>query len=123
MSLLLTDSFEGPVFQSLELELEELEIHDDLTAVVLPLRLLEPVDAKHRRSTSVHPSHFHVLEPASSHEHVGSQEEVIGMDQRSTSFFFGSRRRAGSPRQHHLVLSSDDAGSELRPEGRSLWMG
>ena len=86
ISLLLTDGVKRPVLQSLELELEVLEIHDGLAAVVLPLRLLGPVDAKHRRSTSVHPSDFHVLELAPSHERVRSQEEVIGLDQRSTSF-------------------------------------
>jgi len=85
MSLLLTDGLEGAILQSLELELEVLEIHDRLAAVVIPLGLLGPIDSKHRRSTSVRPSHCHVLELAASHERVRSQEEVIGLNQGSTS--------------------------------------
>src|SRR3972149_6027908 len=41
ISLLLTDGFECPVLQPLELELQVLEIHHRLSAVVLPPPLLE----------------------------------------------------------------------------------
>ena len=86
MSLLLTDGFERPVLQPLELELQKLEVHDGLPAEVLVLPLVEPLDSKHRRSPSVGPSDFDRLKLPSPHERVGSEEEVIGLDQGSTSF-------------------------------------
>jgi hypothetical protein len=70
MSLLLTDGVEGTVFQSLELELEKLEVYHGLAAVVFPLRLLGAADAKHRYPSSVRPADFHVVELTSSHERV-----------------------------------------------------
>jgi len=127
ISLLLTDGFERSVLQSLQLELEVAKIHDGLAAVVLPLRLLGDHswhrDLKHRRTASVHPAHFYVLELPSSSEHERSQEEVIGMDQRSTSFFRKPAPRGIPQGKITLPSFSDDAGFGLRPEGRSLWMG
>jgi hypothetical protein len=87
ISLLLTDGLERTVFQPLELELQMLEVHDGLPSEVLPLPLLEPLDSKHRRSPSVRPSDFDRLKLPSPHEHIGPEEEVIGLDQSSTSFF------------------------------------
>ncbi|MGH9391919.1 MAG: hypothetical protein ACRD1Z_20140 [Vicinamibacteria bacterium] len=81
ISLLLTDGFERSVLQSLELELQELEVHYGLPAVILELRSLGPLDSKHRRPASVRSSDFDRPELASSHEHVGTQEEVIRLDQ------------------------------------------
>jgi len=63
-----------------------LEVHYRLSAVVLPLPLLETLDSKHRRPSSVRPPDLNFLELASSQEHVGAQEEVIGLDQGFTSF-------------------------------------
>jgi len=91
MSLLLTDGFERSVFQSLELELQELEVHHGPSAVVLELRFLGPLDSKHRRSASVRSSDFDRPELASSHEHVGTQEEIVGLDQRPSPMD-GTRR-------------------------------
>jgi len=92
MSLLLTDRFECPVLQPLELELQILEVHDRLSAVVLPLPLLETLDSKHRRPSPIRPSNLNFLQLASSQEHVGSQEEVIGLDQGSPPSLENRRR-------------------------------
>jgi hypothetical protein len=97
MSLLLTDGFECPVLQPLELELQKLEVHDGLPAVVLPPPLLEPLDSKHRRSPSVRPSDLNLLKLPSPHERVGSEEEVIGLDQGFTSFSRGPAPDAPNP--------------------------
>jgi hypothetical protein len=86
ISLLLTDGFECPVLQPLELEFQKLEVHDGPSAVVLLLPLVEPLDSKHRRSPSVRPSDFDRLKLPSPHERVGPEEEVIGLDQGFTSF-------------------------------------
>jgi len=123
MSLLLTNRFKRPVLQPLELELEKLEVHDGLSAVVLPLPLLEPLDSKHRRPSPVRSSDLNFLELASSQEHVGAQEEVIGLDQGSTSFSREPAPSAPNPRDVPVPWSSAGASLGLRPEGRSsLWM-
>jgi hypothetical protein len=123
ISLLLTDGFKRSVLQPLELELEKLEVHDGLPAVVLLLPLVEPFDSKHRRSASVRPSDFDRLKLPSPHEHVGAQEEVIGLDQGSTSFSREPAPSAPNPRDVPVPWSSAGASLGLRPEGRSsLWM-
>ena len=100
-----------------------LEVHDRLSAVVLPLPLLETLDTKHRRPSSVRPSDLNFLELASSQEHVRSQEEVIGLDQGFTSFSREPAPSAPNPRDVPVPWSSAGASLGLRPEGRSsLWM-
>jgi hypothetical protein len=81
MSLLLTDGFERSVLQPLELELQELQVHHGLSAVVLELRSFGPLDSKHRRPASVRSSDLDRPELAPSDEQKRAQEEIVGLDQ------------------------------------------
>jgi len=121
MSLLLTNGFECPVLQPLELEFEKLEIHHRLSAEVLPLPLLETLDSKHRRSASVRPSDLNFLELASSQEHVRSQEKVIGLDQGSTSFSREPAPSAPNPRDVPVPGRAPAPASDSVPRDEALY--
>jgi hypothetical protein len=81
-SLFLTNGREGLVLEPPDGGLEQLEIHDRRTVVVLALRLLHvgAVDSEVGDAAAVHTADLDAGELAPAGEREGTQEEIVGAD-------------------------------------------
>jgi hypothetical protein len=86
--LLLADRLEGDVLEASHLGLQESEIHEGRTAVVVTCRVLDagPADREDRHPTPVVAAHLDPLELAAAHESESAEKDVVGLDHRLTSF-------------------------------------
>ena len=122
-SLLLADGIEGPVLQPLDLELQALEVHDGIPSVVLPLRLLGPIDFKDRDAPSIRPSDFDSQELAPASERESPQEEVVCSDHIRLPFFRKPAPSCVSTRTVPQPARAPASGSVPRDEALYGWNG
>jgi hypothetical protein len=83
-TLLPSERLEREILQTRDLGLEETEIHERRTAVVLPLELFHSraLDAEDRHASPVHAPDLDSPKLAASYEPEGPEEEVLGLEHR-----------------------------------------
>ena len=99
-SLLLTNGREGLVLEPPHGGLEQLEIHERWTLVVVAPHLLEvgALDPEVGEAAAVHPGNLDAGELAAAREREGAQEKIVGADHKH-------------PRQSSLHRSSSESGA------------